>query len=192
MALPNHIYELLAQQIIDDYEITVGKCLDVGTGEGNLGLEIAKRSDLHVYLLDIKEEVLRKAEVNCCQDGLRDRTTIVRAPVEDLPFANDYFDLVVSRGSLFFWNDRAAGLQEIHRVLRPGGRAFVGGGVSRYMPHEEAEAFFQRVGPRHRKHCKDWDAIRSPDYLQGLLAQVAAEQSNLITGSSGTWIEMWK
>jgi ubiquinone/menaquinone biosynthesis C-methylase UbiE len=122
--VPQRVYELLAQQIIDDYKITEGRCLDVGTGEGQMGIEIAKRSQLRMYLLDVKDEALLKAEANCVECGLSPRTTIIKSPIERLPFINDYFDLVVSRGSIFFWEDRPQGIQEIFRVLKRGGGGF--------------------------------------------------------------------
>jgi len=33
------IYPLLAKQIIDDYQIKEGRCVEIGSGDGKLGLE---------------------------------------------------------------------------------------------------------------------------------------------------------
>jgi SAM-dependent methyltransferase len=38
-------------------------------------------------------------------------------------------DFLVSRESIFFWDDPVKGLKEIRRVLRPGGTACIGGGA---------------------------------------------------------------
>jgi ubiquinone/menaquinone biosynthesis C-methylase UbiE len=46
--------------------------------------------------------------------------------LQRLPFADDDFDLVVCQQGLQFLPDRAAGLREMHRVLRPGGRIVLG------------------------------------------------------------------
>jgi ubiquinone/menaquinone biosynthesis C-methylase UbiE len=45
--------------------------------------------------------------------------------VASLPFSDASFDVVVSTLSMHHWDDRQAGLAEIGRVLRPGGRALV-------------------------------------------------------------------
>ncbi len=45
--------------------------------------------------------------------------------VAALPFGDASFDLVVSTLSLHHWDDPTAGLREIGRVLRSGGRALI-------------------------------------------------------------------
>jgi len=45
--------------------------------------------------------------------------------LDSIPFRNDLFDLVVSTSSLAFVFDPLRAVEEIHRVLKPGGRAFV-------------------------------------------------------------------
>jgi ubiquinone/menaquinone biosynthesis C-methylase UbiE len=42
-----------------------------------------------------------------------------------LPYPDDTFDLVVSSISQHHWTDPAAGLSEVHRVLRPGAQAWI-------------------------------------------------------------------
>lgn len=191
MPVSQKVYQLLAQQIIDDYGITGGRCLDIGTGEGALGLEIAKRSALLVYMLDVKDESLVKAEANSQECELSSRTTVIKSPVEELPFIDDYFDLVVSRGSIFFWEDKSRGLTEIYRVLKPGGVAYVGGGTSRYMSAAEIEDFFRWAAPVHRQAYPDWDKIRSPEYLREVLRKADISDYKIIT-EAGTWIEIKK
>jgi len=50
------------------------------------------------------------------------RATVVRAPAEDLPFADARFDTVVSTLVLCGVDDQPRVVRELRRVLRPGGR----------------------------------------------------------------------
>ena len=163
----------------------------MSAGRGMMGLELGKRSRLRLYLLDIDGGVLAEAEDNSKQQMMAERTTVIKAAVEELPFIDGYFELVVSRGSIFFWKDISRGLQEIYRILKEGGVAFVGGGASRYMTKEEIEEFFRWARPVHRKHCKDWDKIGSKEYLEERLMQAGINSYQIYTGY-GTWIEIKK
>lgn len=50
---------------------------------------------------------------------------VVCAPAEALPLKDGAFDTVISVSSLHYWADPKAGLREMRRVLRPGGRMIV-------------------------------------------------------------------
>lgn len=128
------IYPLIAQQILDDYQITAGKCLDIGTGHGFLGIELAKITELEIYFVDLDPEALDMARKNAAANELKNPVHFVGADVTALPFEDNFADLVISRGSLWFWKDQVKGLQEINRVLKTGGVAFAGGGLGRYTP----------------------------------------------------------
>jgi ubiquinone/menaquinone biosynthesis C-methylase UbiE len=191
MPVDKKIYEYLAQQVIQDYGITEGRCLDIGTGQGNLGLELAQRTGLQLSLLDVKEESLAIALSSVEALGLHSRVAIINASVEQMPFLDNYFDLIVSRGSIFFWPSQTKGLKEAYRVLKPGGVAYMGGGTSRLMPQAEREAFFQWARPRHRDSIPDWEKKNSEPYLRECLEN-AGISNYKITKDTGTWIEIKK
>ncbi|STE47188.1 putative methyltransferase [Escherichia coli] len=44
---------------------------------------------------------------------------------ESLPFADNAFDIVISRYSAHHWHDVGAALREVNRILKPGGRLIV-------------------------------------------------------------------
>lgn len=98
--------------------------LDVGFG-GGVGLELVRRrlTSGRVVGIDISAEMA----VAAARRFAGDRVRVLQTDVAALPFADASFDRAYSVNSVFFWPDPAAGLAEIHRVLRPGGLAVIAG-----------------------------------------------------------------
>jgi ubiquinone/menaquinone biosynthesis C-methylase UbiE len=134
------VYPGLARQITEDFGVTKGLCLDLGCGPGYLAIELAKRTGLSIIGVDIDSEAVAIARRNVRLAGLQDRVAIERGDVHHLRFSDGQADLIVSRGSFLFWKDMAKAFKEIERVLRPGGIAFIGGGMSRYVTQEKHAA----------------------------------------------------
>ena len=68
--------------------------------------------------------------------GLEDRIRFVAGDAQQMPFPDDYADVIVSRGTLKFIPDIATCLKEVDRVLKPTGVAFLGGRYL-YTPRED-------------------------------------------------------
>lgn len=192
----NRIYLLLARQIVDEYKITKGVCLDAGSGTGQLGIELAKLTSLKVYLLDIDTKVIATASKNIRLAGMPDRVSVLQGNAEQMPFEGNTVDLIVSRGSIFFWNDKSQGLREIYRVLKPGGIAFIGGGVSRYLSQWEREIFVKwreaELEKESEKKREEWYKLRSPDYFYQLLKDAGISNFKIIPDPPGIWVEIRK
>ena len=86
-----------------------------------------------------------------------------------LPFEDASFDLVAGVGPILLWGDREKGMKEIHRVLREGGAALVGG---RFLHM-----------PEHRKV--------SSETLRNSAAQTGIS-SIRVSDDMGQWIEIRK
>jgi ubiquinone/menaquinone biosynthesis C-methylase UbiE len=78
--------------------------------------------------LDISGTALEKARAHIVEDGLGNRAITPSAAVHRIPPADGSVNLVISRGSIPFWNDPVVALKEIYRILTPDGMAYVGGG----------------------------------------------------------------
>ena len=68
------------------------------------------------------------ANQNIEKEGLEQRIFSMIADAHQLPFNNDSIDLIVSRGSMFFWKDKEQCFREINRILKSTGHAYIGGG----------------------------------------------------------------
>jgi ubiquinone/menaquinone biosynthesis C-methylase UbiE len=106
--------------------IVSGIALEVGPGPGYLGLEWLKRTEQTTLQgVDVNLEMLRMAERNAREYGFGVRARFVLGAAERLPFADQEFDAVFSSASLHEWADPVRAFDEIHRVLKKGGRLFV-------------------------------------------------------------------
>jgi SAM-dependent methyltransferase len=102
-----------------------GRVLDVGCGPGRLAIPLA-RHGLDVTGLDLDPAMIERARINAGRAlGDDRRPTFVVGDAASLAFPDGSFDLVVSTMSMHHWEDPIAGLREIARVLRPGGRALI-------------------------------------------------------------------
>lgn len=51
------VHPMIAKQILDEYKIADGKCLDIGNGY--LGLELSKITNLGMFFVDINPDALQ-------------------------------------------------------------------------------------------------------------------------------------
>lgn len=97
--------------------------LDIGGGTGQPSLSIASivGNEGSVTYTDPSSGMVETARDEAKQRGLTN-IHFHKAPAEELPFENNTFDVAVGRLSVMFFPDVAAGLNEIARVVKPGGR----------------------------------------------------------------------
>ena len=96
--------------------------LDVGCGGGGALRDMASLfSGAKLYGIDYSQDMAllaKKVDKRLIEKG---RIEITHGSVSSLPFSEDAFDLVTAFESYYFWPDLIHDLQEIRRVLKPGG-----------------------------------------------------------------------
>lgn len=106
--------------------IKQGEALEIGPGPGYLGLEWLKRTEgTHLTAVEISEEMIKTAQKNAGEYGLTARVRYVKSDAQKLPFPDGLFNGVFSNGSLHEWAFPENIFNEIHRVLKKGGRYFI-------------------------------------------------------------------
>lgn len=96
-----------------------GRVLEVGPGPGMNLPHYPEEQVEELVLAEPEEPMARRLEKKLARAGRRG--AVVRAPAQELPFEDGSFDTVVSTFVLCTVPDAARALDEIHRVLRPGG-----------------------------------------------------------------------
>ncbi|MDK2916761.1 MAG: hypothetical protein PWR25_1318, partial [Euryarchaeota archaeon] len=181
---------VIAEQALAWSGIRDGIALDLGSGPGLLSLALAEKSDLVVIALDADPAMSRIARTTAA--GSAGRMIPVTGDVHRIPLRDNTVSLAVSRGSIYFWEDRPRAFLEIERVLRPGGVAYVGGS---FGTPELREAIFAEM----RRRNPNWDsdvARRSgqatPDALRRELAESGITHARLREEEGGMWVEIRK
>ncbi len=100
-----------------------GKILDVGCGTGRGLVLIGKDSRYQTAGIDPASNMIKLSQKNAKAENVAADFRI--AEVESLPFSDNEFDAVISNGAFHEWQDAEKGLNEIYRVLKPGGIAFI-------------------------------------------------------------------
>lgn len=95
--------------------------LEIGCGAGFLALALAKRG-FHIHAMDSVDAMVEQTRQHAEEAGLADQISVEVGDISALAFQDNSFDLVLAIG-VIPWIERAdAGIQEMARVLKPGGR----------------------------------------------------------------------
>ncbi len=177
-------YPLIAKQITEKFEKYEGTAIDVGTGPASLSIAMARITQLEIYAMDISPETLAIAQLAVKKEGFANRIKTVIGDVHQMPFQDEFADLIFSRGSMFFWKDLATALREIYRVLKPGGAGYIGGGFGSASVRKTVKKQFNHHG---------MGSYKSPPKINVETFEIAIIEAGitdyfLINDESGLWV----
>jgi len=163
-------YPHVVKDILRYCEPAKGVWVDLGAGRGQVAIPLIEATGNPVVMVDPDAGAMQKGMEIAREKGLGDKLVPVVGVAEKMPFPDGTVDLVVSRGSIFFWDDPAKGLQEVYRVLRPGAKAYIGGGAGSGYPKWAAEKLIaDRRKQMEGDDAEKWRrfvALRRPEQMR--------------------------
>jgi len=120
--------------------VSTDNVLDVGCGSGWLSRRIAEKvQDGRVVGMDVSDQMVRVARGTSAG---HENVLYVTGEAGEIPWEANFFTQAISVESAYYWPDPRAGLKEICRVLRPGGKLWM---LINYY--------------RDNPHCHQWGAL---------------------------------
>lgn len=126
-------YASLTKKTLDDFKKDArrmaaripadGRVLEVAPGPGYFAIELAKLTQCEITGLDISQTFVEIAKTNAANAGVR--VDFRRGNASDIPFAAEAFDFVFCRAAFKNFTEPVRALQEMYRVLKPGGEAVI-------------------------------------------------------------------
>ncbi len=186
------VYPALARQLVQDYGLHDGVCVDVGGAEGSLAIELARLTTATVYVVDIDPVAVRLCNLLADEAKLTGRVRGIEGDAQNLPLRDNFADFVVSRNSLFEWPDKLAGIREAYRILKPGGVAYLGGGLSRLLSAQDNARLVAWCTEKRKRNPGGFEKM--PEDLVAQLKHVGITQVRVIEGPTefDWWLEMRK
>src|SRR5512139_1807208 len=161
--------QIVGESLAEAADVRAGeRVLDVAAGNGNATLAAARRF-ADVTSTDYVPALLDKGRERARAEGLAVR--FLEADVEELPFADASFDVVLSTYGAMFAPDHQRTASEMMRVLRPGGRI----GLANWTPAGFIGRLFKVIGA----HLPPPAGLQSPalwgskDHLAKLFPEAA-------------------
>ena len=155
--------QIVGESLAEAVDVRAGeRVLDVAAGNGNATLAAARRF-AEVTSTDYVPALLDKGRERARAEGLP--VHFETADVENLPFQDASFNIVLSTYGCMFAPDHARPAREMMRVLRPGGRI----GLANWTPGGFIGRLFKVIGA----HVPPPAGLQSPA-LWGTKAHLAA------------------
>lgn len=126
-------YASLTKKALDDFKKDArrmmeripphGKVLEIAPGPGYFAIELAKLTQCEITGLDISQTFFDIARKNAAEAGVH--VDFRRGNASDIPFAAEAFDFIFCRAAFKNFTEPVRALEEMCRVLKPGGEAVI-------------------------------------------------------------------
>jgi ubiquinone/menaquinone biosynthesis C-methylase UbiE len=115
-------FKALAQRITQQIP-SKSSVLEVAPGPGYFAIELAKLGNYRITGVDISETFVEIARANAAQANVQ--VDFRRGNASAMPFREAKFDFLFCRAAFKNFSDPQGALDEMYRVLKPGGQALI-------------------------------------------------------------------
>jgi hypothetical protein len=183
------VYPYLAKQIYEFYGRRDGSILEIGPFCGVIfslqKLDIGSSFAVAAFPAGMGPIFRYEAK----RLGLEDKIEVVETDSSLQGIDDHGIDLAVFRGAFFFPSLFRVDLLGIHRVLKPNGVAFIGGGFGKYTP----DAVIKEIGKRSRDlNLRIGKVEVNPEQLRKDIDAHHLKAKVEVTSEGGLWVVMRK
>jgi ubiquinone/menaquinone biosynthesis C-methylase UbiE len=155
--------------------------LDVGCGVGATSCYLAKNYGCKVVGVDISEMMIKRANERRKREHVENRVEFRVADVQNLPFENDIFDVVISESVITFVKDKQKAINECVRMTKLGG--YVGLNEETWMktPPQEIVEYYYRTWDIKAETLTsdDWKELLRKSGLKDIIMRIYKFKSSL-------------
>lgn len=126
-------YVALTEELLGDFKALARRIaakiparssvLEVASGPGHFAIELGKQGDFQIAGLEISAASVETARADAAEAGVQ--VDFRPGNAARMPFADETFDFLICRVPLKTFDDPQRALEEMHRVLKPAGRALI-------------------------------------------------------------------
>jgi ubiquinone/menaquinone biosynthesis C-methylase UbiE len=134
--------------------------LDLACGTGRALRYAATRTNGHgeFYGVDISPKMIEQAQAKSQSYG---NLHFYKSRVEELPFDDNFFDVIISSNALHHFSDPERALREANRVLKPNGKLYILDMTANTAFMRIVDRFIHKIEPEHVKlySTKEFQAL---------------------------------
>jgi arsenite methyltransferase len=150
--------------------------LDVGCGVGIGPVFLAKEFGCCVMGVDITPRMIERAQERAGRHEVNELVEFCVSDMHDLPFEGNSFDSAIAESVLTFSQDKTAVIEELVRVVRPGGTITFTEAIWVRVPPGDKRDFMARASgmPAGILTHEDWEGILASSPLEDIVSEAHA------------------
>lgn len=150
----NYMDSGLNKWIIEKINYPRGTALDIGCGGGETIFKLLKNNRVdYIIGIDYSLDSVNVSKKKNLSFIKKQRADIIQGNVTELPFSQNYFDIIMAVRSHYFWDNYEMAFTEIYRTLKRGGKMVIFSErykikyhMKKYNTDESMTCFLQTIG----------------------------------------------